>query len=145
MVWLTGQHIYATRGQCLSPIHRKTCLMFLSGRVNICHKEAVDSGRTMQAWHRMERGHERGLSWIQLAPRVKFQTTVIQQTHTDAHTARVYAHALDTRMCTFTQNVLQWKASVKCLLWRHAAHNIRQLVVYCKNSGIQPHESFNAL
>lgn len=125
-------------------LHRKTCLIFLSSRANIWHKEALDSGRTIQGWHRMGRGHERGPSWIQLAPLgSSFKQPVLSSTH--AHALLEYVHASDAQTCTFTRNALLWKACVKCLVWRHVPHNVGQLVVYCKNSGIQPNESFNAV
>lgn len=75
-------------------LHRAPCLIFLSSRVNIWHKEALDSARGRfkpdTGWGKRG-GHERGPSWIQQAPRVKFQTTgrVILHTHTHGHTLLV--------------------------------------------------------
>lgn len=98
-------HIRATHRQCFPPLHRKTCLIFLSTRVNIWHKEALDSGRTIRGRHRMGRGHERGPSWIQLAPGVKFQTTSPSSYKlSHRHTPLACVHVLDAQTCTFTQN-----------------------------------------
>lgn len=83
-----------------SSLHRKACLIFLSTRVNIWHKEALDSSRTIPVRHRMGRGHERGPSRIQLAPRSSFkQPNPSSFTLTHAHTLLVYVHTLHLR-CT---------------------------------------------
>ena len=145
-VWPTPRHIQASHRQGC-----ESCLIFLSSRVNIWHKEALDSGSTIQVRHRMARGHERGPSWIQQAPGLKFQTTsaVILHTHTHTHTRLVKAHALRFRC---NKHALSHKThgtkTSPCktsLVWRRVPHNVRRLVLYCENSGIRPNESFKAV
>lgn len=119
-----------------SSVRRKACLIFLSTRVNIWHKEALDSSRTIQVRHRRGRGHERGPSWVQLAPGSSFkQPNPSSFTLTHAHTLLVYVHALCLRCTNMHINAKYTPLKTMCkmsVMWRHVPNNVRQLVVYCK-------------